>query len=236
MFPEEGIQLPCSLCARTVQAKGLCATHYSAWWRENNSRRLVCDHCSATYRPRRAGQRYCKPTCQRRAAKNSRSKSYELEIHRPSMPDVPVVRGSHWTAGKCKTCGSNFVSNFSDNTCSAECRRRHQARRGLDKGHRRRSRIRGRVPENFSALSIFQRDGYVCQLCGLPVDSSRRVPEWDAPTLDHIIPIARGGAHTRDNCQLAHFICNARKSDRLEGEYDPGPKGVPPRHRGPRAA
>jgi 5-methylcytosine-specific restriction endonuclease McrA len=35
-----------------------------------------------------------------------------------------------------------------------------------------------------------------------------------APSLDHILPLARGGAHDHSNLQLAHRICNSRKSDK----------------------
>jgi 5-methylcytosine-specific restriction endonuclease McrA len=35
-----------------------------------------------------------------------------------------------------------------------------------------------------------------------------------APTVDHIIPLARGGSHTWDNVQLAHHLCNSLKGDR----------------------
>jgi 5-methylcytosine-specific restriction endonuclease McrA len=35
----------------------------------------------------------------------------------------------------------------------------------------------------------------------------------DAPTVDHIIPLAKGGTHTWDNVQLAHWSCNSDKRD-----------------------
>ena len=36
------------------------------------------------------------------------------------------------------------------------------------------------------------------------------------PTLDHIIPLSKGGSHTWDNVQLAHMGCNAGKCDKEE--------------------
>lgn len=58
---------------------------------------------------------------------------------------------------------------------------------------------------------VFERDGWICQLCGEPVDPDLRAPDPESASLDHRIPIARGGDHTYDNIQLAHFGCNARK-------------------------
>jgi len=62
---------------------------------------------------------------------------------------------------------------------------------------------------------IAERDGWLCQLCGDPVEWDAAVPEPLAPTMDHIIPLSRGGAHHETNVQLAHFICNCRKADGL---------------------
>ena len=35
------------------------------------------------------------------------------------------------------------------------------------------------------------------------------------PSIDHIIPVSRGGLHSWDNVRLAHFLCNAVKSDSM---------------------
>lgn len=56
----------------------------------------------------------------------------------------------------------------------------------------------------------------VCGICGKPVDKSLKYPHPLSPTTDHIIPIDRGGHPSDlDNLQLAHFICNRYKSDKL---------------------
>ena len=56
----------------------------------------------------------------------------------------------------------------------------------------------------------------VCGICGKPVDFSLRYPDPMSKTVDHIIPINRGG-HPSDlsNLQLAHLNCNRLKSDNL---------------------
>jgi 5-methylcytosine-specific restriction endonuclease McrA len=51
-------------------------------------------------------------------------------------------------------------------------------------------------------------------LCGEPLAMAEQVPHPLAPTIDHVIPLARGGWHAPDNVQAAHFLCNSRKSDR----------------------
>lgn len=66
----------------------------------------------------------------------------------------------------------------------------------------------------------------VCGICGKPVDMSLRYPNPMSKTVDHIIPINRGG-HPSDleNLQLAHLTCNLEKSDKLLKETEkPGPQ------------
>ena len=56
----------------------------------------------------------------------------------------------------------------------------------------------------------------ICGICGHEVDFGLKFPHPLSPTIDHIIPVAKGG-HPSDisNLQLAHFYCNRQKSDKL---------------------
>ena len=55
-----------------------------------------------------------------------------------------------------------------------------------------------------------------CGICGLPVDFSQKYPHPLSPCIDHIIPISKGGHPSDiDNLQLAHWICNRQKSDKV---------------------
>lgn len=58
----------------------------------------------------------------------------------------------------------------------------------------------------------------VCGICGKPVDFSYKYPHPLSPTVDHIIPVSKGG-HPSDlsNLQLAHRCCNREKADKLVG-------------------
>lgn len=57
----------------------------------------------------------------------------------------------------------------------------------------------------------------VCQICGLMVDDTAIVNGHIKrlyPTIDHIIPLSKGGTHTWENVRLAHMSCNAGKRDK----------------------
>ncbi|NUQ01094.1 MAG: HNH endonuclease [Armatimonadetes bacterium] len=60
-----------------------------------------------------------------------------------------------------------------------------------------------------SRKGIFARDSHRCQYCG----------ETEQPlTLDHVVPVSRGGNHDWTNLVTSCVSCNNRKGDRLPTE------------------
>lgn len=53
-----------------------------------------------------------------------------------------------------------------------------------------------------------------CAICGLPINYELKHPNPWSFTIDHIIPISRGGTTDEDNLQAAHFKCNRLKGER----------------------
>lgn len=83
--------------------------------------------------------------------------------------------------------------------------------------HARRVRLEGATVERFDPIEVFERDGWHCRLCGGPVDRELRWPDPASASLDHVVPLVAGGAHSRENTQLAHWLCNVQKGARTEG-------------------
>ena len=55
-----------------------------------------------------------------------------------------------------------------------------------------------------------------CGICGRPVDFDKVFPDPWSPTLDHIIPVQKGGdPASLENLQLAHLQCNRIKSTKV---------------------
>jgi 5-methylcytosine-specific restriction endonuclease McrA len=82
---------------------------------------------------------------------------------------------------------------------------------------RRRAQKAGVYSEKFHHVEVYERDGWICGLCGVPVDQDRRYPDISSASLDHIVPLSYGGPHTRDNTQLAHLGCNLTKGASTSG-------------------
>jgi 5-methylcytosine-specific restriction endonuclease McrA len=74
--------------------------------------------------------------------------------------------------------------------------------------NRRRARLLGQFVAPVNTSAIRDRDNGLCGICGEPVTLAEQ-------SLDHIIPIARGGTHEPANVQLAHRVCNSRKGARV---------------------
>lgn len=61
-------------------------------------------------------------------------------------------------------------------------------------------------------ISLYERDGYTCYKCG------KLLTRWDA-TLDHILPVSRGGKNTKDNLMTCCLLCNSKRRNK-EVELD----------------
>lgn len=85
----------------------------------------------------------------------------------------------------------------------------------------RRMRERAAKVEDFAPREVYERDEWVCQLCRLPIDPAIAWPDSMSPSVDHVVPLAKGGDHSLANVQAAHLGCNSRKRDRLEAPGTP---------------
>jgi 5-methylcytosine-specific restriction endonuclease McrA len=95
-----------------------------------------------------------------------------------------------------------------------EAKKRERAAYYVEK-HRRRQALKLGLPtERYTTEEIAERDGFICGLCEEPVDMTLSGRNLRGPTIDHIIPISKGGPDTRVNVQLAHLRCNIIKGNR----------------------
>lgn len=81
--------------------------------------------------------------------------------------------------------------------------------------HRRLDQIQATKTGTIDKLEVFERDGWVCGICGDPVDSRRTYPDRMSASMDHVIPLALGGQHVWDNVQCTHLHCNIEKGKQV---------------------
>lgn len=162
---------------------------------------IPCAGCSTMVQP---PKRHC-PDC---VAVSSRR--YSLESARRKHNDSPR---------QCGECQATFIPVYGDKRrtyCSDAC---------LHKACKRTSRLRGKARKRSATVErvnpnrVFARDGWRCHLCGKAADATKRgTYHPNAPELDHILPLSKGGEHSYANTACAHRKCNAAKSDRIIGQ------------------
>lgn len=183
----------CPDCGKRFKAISRSGKYRCADCRRNHGHGLrnhTCQRCGAAWRGRRKNGLYC-PGC--RATAQSRPIAF------------------------CIVCGDNFKQYFPGwRCCSRACSRKNDQKsrnlyhRELNRHHREVKK----AGERFSPFEIFDRDGWTCQICGKAVDRNAKAPNPKSATIDHIIPVSKGGEHSRRNVQCAHLSCNSRRGNR----------------------
>lgn len=80
---------------------------------------------------------------------------------------------------------------------------------------RRRARVRGLEVGKYDRFDVFKRDGGVCMICNKKVDKSLRWPNAMSFSINHVVPISKGGADTFGNVETSHLVCNMRIGNRV---------------------
>jgi hypothetical protein len=133
--------------------------------------------------------------------------------HPDLIPTAPTVSRA------CDNCGVEFEANKRRKRyCSVECFEAYRNKANWKHVQRRRARQRAATVEDFDDTEIYQRDEWVCGICQHPIDANVKCPDAQSPSIDHIIPIARGGTHERGNVQAAHLGCNVHKGIKVGRE------------------
>jgi hypothetical protein len=206
----------------------------------------ICAGCGRKFETRRNKQKYCTHGCMGLARRTLKNKRWECAIcgavYTPTYKDQTCCSNpcalamSHKTLRKrpvsciCVHCGEEFEPKATGRTtfCSRECYFGHleATRKSKTKAthrprfytHRQRARHYGVEYETIDRDYIFNRDNWTCHLCGSKIDPKIIHPAEMSATIDHVIPMSKGGAHTKENVRAAHFICNNRKHAQAVGE------------------
>lgn len=198
-------------CDGLVEGRGWCQKHYARWKRHGDPAarmpgevvdgRRVCPRCEQDVPLDEWGKGYC------RACVAARMRERRAENPPPLVEKHPAT---------CDACGETFMADGRRwRYCSPECFEAYRHKANWKHVTARRARERAVRVETFDRREVFERDGWMCALCGDPVDPDLAWPDQRSASLDHRIPISRGGEHSRANAQTSHLGCNVRKGARL---------------------
>lgn len=66
---------------------------------------------------------------------------------------------------------------------------------------------------------LFELHNWMCWVCKEPINRRLRLPNYYAATVEHIVPLSKGGEHVWSNVAVSHAICNFNKGDSQPGEF-----------------
>ena len=87
---------------------------------------------------------------------------------------------------------------------SRDWNQRRECLRRLDYAGFRRAKAQGNPATRLDLAKVWRRDNGQCYLCGV------KLLFWEF-TIDHVVPIARGGAHQYSNVKICCLPCNQSK-------------------------
>lgn len=165
-----------------------------------------------------------------------------FKLWNPPKPSKDAYTEQHerflMRSGLCEVCGKPYtvqeyiescgLKKAQDNgVCSKQCKNEKKrrivrdSRKGRRDSHRHRAKKYGcEYDPGVTLKKLVARDGLECKICGQMCDWDDH--SWSKysgplyPSIDHIVPMSKGGGHVWENVQVAHIICNSEKGDRIE--------------------
>jgi hypothetical protein len=200
-----------------------------------SARRADCAHCGKNFHAKASKkgqpQKFCSNKCKWEAKRKYASKREAREAWRRAqgikpreikLPSAPVEKA-------CRDCGdvvAKWAQRCEPCRLKAKSARKQKAKhspsvrvsRAASKASYK-IRLRQATVERFDPFDVFERDGWRCHMCGIKTPKRLRgTYEDNAPELDHIVPLAAGGDHSRRNTACSCRKCNIAKSDKPLGQ------------------
>jgi hypothetical protein len=204
--PKDNAPIRCNMCQESFTRSGKSNIGYSycrtcqpivrRWYRKQADQPALaeraCARCSIVFRPELGKpSMYCSKSC-----KDTRQRH-------PAIPTSCMLR-------QCADCNT-------------PCRRRRNATRcercqfittatQQDANSARRAHIERAGDKDISWQTVGERDSWICHLCLKKVPQQPgKAKNPKGATVDHLIPLARGGEHVWENVGLAHRVCNTSR-------------------------
>lgn len=176
-----------------------------------------CAQCAVGISHRRANAKYCSKRCSEIASGKRLPEA--LPSARCALSECGITFEPWRTGQRC--CSEKHSKLLYNRESRADGRQKpgewNDKRR--DSYHRRRALKKAAstgTPVLFAEIA--ERDRWRCCICKKAVDPKVKWPHSKSPSLDHLVPLSKGGAHDPSNVALAHLGCNSAKNNRGGGE------------------
>lgn len=151
-----------------------------------------CEHCGLIFETKAKRQIYCSKECCLKHIKDKK----EPKVHN----------------NICVWCGKEYVSKRPSRFCCKSCKIKS---RSVNVLHHRPYKINNSKQNAVYRNKIGERDNWICNICGGKINKDLKYPDLMSASLDHIVPLSKGGKHTEQNVHISHLHCNIKKQDKL---------------------
>lgn len=179
-----------------------------------------CQRCGVAFNVTSSMSKFCSAECRtaNRRELLSAQRHAKLADRRCPRCDAAIPVEARADSKHCSTeCQQAQWYNENDVRLRAAASEWKASNRELaqEANHRRRARKLGARHERVDMRLVWKRDGGICWICETPVDPDAGPRDRMRRSIDHVIPLARGGWHAMDNVALAHLRCNISKRDKI---------------------
>jgi len=171
----------------------------------------TCRKCSTTFATRKTRQAYCMDACRLADAANMTRQRYAKEKDAKFAAKYPKGYGE----ATCGWCGN--IRQYDPRTQNPkgfhpECTKQARSASYRIKTVRRQKLS---TPHRISHQQVVDLYGSDCHICKTAIDLTLPRTHKQGLTVDHFMPISKGGTDEMDNLRPAHWICNVRKRDKV---------------------
>lgn len=198
-------------CEKSASQNGMCTTHYQRVRFHGSvdlpERDFIKNHeCSVE-------------GCDRQA---TRKGMCDKHYHRQKKyGDVNYTERMVGNKGRLCACGNGKIETLDMcRKCYIKYMRDNPEKYRFKETQRRQSRVRRARERNapsepYTTEQVFNKTNGICGICGKKIRLGLDVGNPKRLTIDHIIPLSKGGTDYFDNVQPAHSICNSKKNNRV---------------------
>lgn len=212
--------IQCPICSNGFTPKRAtqvcCSTKCRGKYKYQKQRVEVtkhCLHCNDEFFRKQGQSKYCSPTC--------RVEHIALKGRDERKLSTSIAE-AHIRVSFCIVCNGFCEAPYQGRMrrfCSTNCENKNQRKTpGYRAKRARRDALKRNAifADSVDPIHILSRDNWQCYLCGVDTPASLRgTYEGNAPEVDHVIPLSKGGLHAESNLRCSCRKCNRLKSDNV---------------------
>jgi len=173
----------------------------------------TCQNCLSSFEAS-VQRRFCSLPCRLERAKIERHLKYQELRQQKVDADGMITTDCGW----CHQPRTYKYQQGGHNAFHPHCTIEARRARYRIKTVKRHSLIN--KPSRLAADEVVRVYGNNCAICNEPIDLTLKRTSSRGLTVDHWIPLSKGGSDDMSNLRPAHWNCNRKKSDKLPKEVN----------------